>query len=135
MTVALKNDEGRGLMRFLITGVASAAAAGIGSIANPEGVRLGILRSFVYYRTGSTGAANLSVGITTAAASATDVLNAQDVINATVGGKLMHEGAVQVAKTENPTAIWTSGTYLTFTGSATTVGLDADLYLETVRLA
>ncbi len=135
MTVALKTDQGRGMLRVLITGVASAAAAGVGSLANPEGVALGITRAFLYARTGSTGAANLSIGVTTIAASATDVANAQDVVDATVGGKLIHEGAVQVAKTENPTAIWTADKYLTFTGSASTVGLDADLYLEVVRLA
>lgn len=135
MTVEIQTAEGRGMMRILITGVASVAAAGVGSLANPEGVTLGITRAFVYYRTGSTGAANLSVGVTTVAASATDVINAQDVIQGTAGGKLIHEGAVQVAKTENPTAKWTSTTYLTFSGSGSTVGLDADLYLEYIRLA
>ncbi len=135
MTVAIKTDEGRGKLRILITGVASAAAAGVGSIANPFGVAVVITRAFLYARTGSTGAATLSVGVTTVAASATDVVNAQDVIEATVGGKVIHEGAVQVAKTENPTAIWTAAKYLTFTGSATTAGLDADLILDVTPLA
>lgn len=135
MSAVVKTDEGRGMLRILLTGAASTAAAGLGSIANPEGVALVITRVFAYYRTGSTGAANLSAGITTAAASATDAINAQDVIQATVGGKVIHEGAVQVAKTEVPTAIWTATKYLTFTGSATTVGLDADVYVEYTRLA
>lgn len=135
MSAVVKTDEGRGMLRILLTGAASTAAAGLGSIANPEGVALVITRCFIYYRTGSTGAANLSIGVTTAAASATDVANAQDVIQATVGGKVIHEGAVQVAKTENPTAIWTATKYLTFTGSASTVGLDADVYVEYTRLA
>lgn len=133
MTVAIQSPTR--FMKILITGAASAAAAGLGSIANPEGVAVVITRAFLYARTGSTGAATLSVGITTVAASATDLVNAQDVIQATVGGKVIHEGAVQIAKTENPTAIWTAATYMTFTGSATTVGLDADLLVEYVRLA
>ena len=135
MTVALNTDaDQKGWLVYDITGAASAAAAGLGSIANPEGCTLGITRAFVYFTTGSTGAANLSIGITTAAAAATDIFTTSDVIEATVGGELHYGPTAQVAVTESPTALWTSTTYLTFTGSATTVGLAAKLYLEYIRI-
>ena len=58
-----------------------------------------------------------------------------DVIEATVGGELIFGPAAQVAETESPTALWTPTTYLTATGSATTAGLVAKLFLEYIRLA
>jgi hypothetical protein len=122
-------------MKFTLTGAASAANAGLGSIANPEGALVGITRVFAYFRTGSTGAANLDMGITTAAAKASDICSAQDVIEATVGGKFVYEPAAQAAETESPTAKWAADTFLTITGSASTAGLDADVFVEYVRLA
>jgi hypothetical protein len=135
MTVSTALTDQRGMFKVVITGVASAANAGIGEIANPEGVTLGILRVFAYFRTGSTGAANLDIGVGASGAKASDICSAMDMVQATVGGKLVHLPAVQIAETENPTAKWTSGTYLTFTGSADSSGLDADVYVEYIRLA
>jgi hypothetical protein len=136
MTVSTTVTAQRGgWFKFTLTGAASTDNAGLGAIANPEGVLLGVTRVFAYFRTGSTGAANLSAGIGAIDAASSDIVSAMDVIQATVGGKLMHLPAVQVAETENPTAKWTSTTYLNITGSASTVGLDADVYVEYVRLA
>lgn len=135
MTVAISTDaDKKGWLEIDLTGAASTANAGLGEIANPEGCTLGITRVFGYFATGSTGAANLDVGIGASGAKASDICSAMDVIEATVGGKLVHLPAVQVAETENPTALWTSTTYMTFTGSATTVGLAAKLYVEYIRL-
>jgi hypothetical protein len=135
MTVAVSTDADRkGWLEIDITGVASAANAGIGEIANPEGCTLGITRAFLYFTTGSTGAANLDIGVGASGAKCTDIVAAMDVIQATVGGKFIYGPAAQVAETECPTAKWTSTTYLTFTGSATTVGLAAKLYVEYIRL-
>lgn len=135
MTVSTTLTDQRGLFKAVITGVASTDNAGVGEIANPEGVTLGIIRAFLYFRDGSTGAANLSIGVGASGASASDIISSMSVIDATVGGKLFFGPAAQVAETESPTALWTSTTYVTVTGSASTVGLDADLYLEYVRLA
>lgn len=135
MTISTTVTDQRGWLKIVLTGAASTDNAGLGALANPEGVLLGITRVFAYFRTGSTGAANLDVGVTTVAAKASDVCSAMDVIQATVGGKLIHLPAVQVAETENPTAKWAANTYLTFTGSASTAGLDADVYVEYIRLA
>ena len=136
MTAVINSSEGRGgTLGVDITGAASTANAGLGSIANPEGVLLGIKSAWLYFVTGSTGAANLDIGITTAAAKASDIVSAMDVIQATVGGKFIYGPAAQVAETESPTAKWTATTYLTLTGSATTVGLAGKLFIEYIRLA
>jgi len=135
MTVAISTDpDQKGWLEIDITGAASAAAAGLGEIANPEGCTLGITRAFLYFVTGSTGAANLAIGIGASGAKATDMVNDTDVIQATVGGKFIYAPAAQVAVTESTPAKWTSTTYLTFTGSATTAGLVAKLYVEYIRL-
>lgn len=135
MPVAISSDADRkGWLEIDITGVASTANAGMGEIANPEGCTLVITRAFLYFTTGSTGAANLDAGVGASGAKASDIVSAMDVIEATVGGKAIYGPAAQVAETEVPTALWTSTTYLTFTGSATTVGLAGKLYVEYIRL-
>ena len=135
MTVALATlVDQKGWLVIDLTGAASAANAGLGEIANPEGVTLGITRAFLYFTTGSTGAADLDIGIGASCAKCSDIVAAMDVIEATVGGELIFGPAAQVAETESPTALWAADTYLTFTGSATTVGLEAKLFLEYIRL-
>lgn len=125
----------RGWFKFTLTGATSTANAGLGQIANPEGVPLGIVRAFAYFRTGSTGAANLDIGIGASGAKASDICSEMDVLHGTVGGKLVHLPAAQAAETENPTAKWMPDAFLTVTGSASSVGLDADVYVEYIRLA
>ena len=135
MTVDVNPDASqKGMLCIRITGAASAANAGLGEILNPEGVPVVITRAFLHFRTGSTGAANLDIGVGASGAKCTDIVSAMDVIQATVGGKVTYGPAAQVAETEVPTAIWDEDEYLTFTGSATTAGLDADLYVEYLRL-
>jgi hypothetical protein len=135
MTVATTlTDQRGGFLKIKITGVASTSNAGIGYVANPEGVKLGILRTYLYARTGSTGAGNLDVGVTTVAAKGTDILSTFDMIQATIGAKLFYCQAVPVNETEDA-VVWAADTYITFTGSGSSVGLDADLYVEYIRLA
>ena len=135
MTISTVLTDQRGWLKVLLTGAASTDNAGLGQLANPEGVLLGITRAFIYARTGSTGAANLDIGIGASGAKATDVCSAMDVIEGTIGGDLTFLPAAQAAETDSPTALWTTSTYLTFTGSSSTVGLDADVYIEYIRLA
>ena len=116
-----------------IVGVASAAAAGQGSIANPFGESVNILRAYLVPSVVSTGAANLSVGITTAAATATDILNADAMNDVTVNKPINCFANDPGAKTVMVPAIWTSALYLTFTASATLVGFVGTLYLEVLR--
>lgn len=135
MTVSTTLTDQRGLFKAVITGVASTANAGVGEIPNPEGVKLLITRAFLYFRDGSTGAANLSIGVGASGASASDIISTMSVVDGTVGGKAYYGPAAQAAETEVPTAIWDADEYVTLTASASTVGLDADLYLEYIRLA
>ena len=135
MTVTPNSADQRGMFKASITGVASTDNAGVGQIANPEGVSLLITRAFLYFRDGSTGAANLDIGVGASGAKASDIISAMSVVDGTVGGKAYYGPAAQDAETECTTALWTSATYVTVTGSASTVGLDADLYIEYVRLA
>ena len=135
MTVAMNQDaDQKGWLEIDITGVASAANGGMGEIANPEGVTLAITRAVLYFTTGSTGAGNLDIGVGASGSKSTDIVSTFDMIEATVGGKAFYGPAAQVAETEVPTALWTSTTYITFTGSATSVGLAGKLYVEYIRL-
>jgi hypothetical protein len=135
MTISTAIVDQRGWFKFTLTGAVSAANAGLGEIANPEGVTLGIVRAFIYARTGSTGAANLDLGIGASGAKASDICSAMSVIEADLGGDLTFLPAAEAAETDSPTALWTTSTFLTATGSADTTGLDADVYIEYIRLA
>lgn len=129
------NEEGKGALSIHLVGAASAANGGLGAIANPEGVKLIILRTTLLVHAPSTGAANLSAGVAaTADAAATDIINALAMngvaADTPYNGHVMQNGA----KTEIAApAVWTPSKFITFTGSATTVGLDATLYVEYLR--
>ena len=133
-TIQAPGAVGGGVLVIKVEGAASTAAAGLGAIANPEGVDLLILRTTWFVDVESTGSANISIGVTTAAAKATDILNALDANGAT--GKAYNGHAMQnTAKTEiSAPAIWSAAKYITFTGSATSVGMVAYLMVEYVRL-
>jgi len=135
MTVHIESEGHGGCLTIHLVGAASAAAAGLGQIANPEGRTCIILRTTYYALTASTGAATLSVGVTTTGLAATDILNAMDAVAATAGtfwnGHVMQNGAkTQIAAP----AIWHSTDYITFTGNATTVGLEGFLYVEYIAV-
>lgn len=134
MTIAV-NNEGRGSLTIDITGVASTANGGVGSLANPEGVTLLITKSTFHFIAPSDGAANLGVGIAaTAATKGTDVLNDLDVNGVAAASWYNGHERQNTAKTVINAPVWVSTEYLTFTGSASTVGLSARLYLEYIRL-
>ena len=132
MTIS-KDEEGRGFLTIDLTGAASVANGGLGEFLNPEGVDLLITRSYIYFATGSTGAANLDVGVAATGVKGTDILGTFDVIEATVGGKAFNCQAVPVIETEEA-VIWEDDEYITLTGSATTVGMVAKLFIEYMRL-
>jgi hypothetical protein len=133
VTVAI-DPEGRGVLTIKITGVASADNAGVGQVLNPEGVNLVILRTSFYVHVASTGAANLGIGVGASGAKATDILN-DLAVNGAITDKVYNGHVMQnAAKTEiQAPALWTTDKYITFTGSASTVGLEAYLFVEYVR--
>jgi len=119
-----------------ITGVASTAAAGIGEIANPEGVDVTITEAFLEIITPSTGAANLSCGVGASGASASDLWSAGAVNGLTEGALYLCFARQNTAETILSDPVdWDSDKYLTFTGSATTVGLSARLHVRYIRQA
>lgn len=133
MTITV-DTEGRGFLTIDLEGAASTDSGGLGALLNPEGVDLAIVRSYAYFKKGSTGAANLDVGVgATAATKGTDVFSTFDVIEATVGGKAWFGVQVPVNEAEQ-TVIWEADEYLTFTGSATTAGLSGKIFIEYIRL-
>lgn len=132
MTVSIDN-EGRGFLTIDLAGAVSTDNGGLGEVLNPEGVDLLITRSYAYFESGSVGAANLDVGVAATGVKGTDILSSFDVIEATVGGKAFYCQAVPVNETEEA-VIWEDDEYLTFTGSATTVGLAVKMFIEYVRL-
>jgi hypothetical protein len=134
MTIAI-NKQGKGALAIDITGVASTDGGGQGALANPEGVSVIILRSTLYIRAKSTGAANLGIGIAAdAVTKATDILN-DLAMGGVAAGEVYNGSTIQpTAKTQiSAPAVWTTDKYLTLTGSATLAGLDCTLYLEYIR--
>lgn len=133
MTVAVET-EGRGVLAIKITGVASTENAGIGEVANPEGVNLVILKTTLYVHVPSTGGANISIGVGASGAASTDIINAL-AMNGAISDKMYNGHARQnTDKTEiSQPALWTPTKYINFTGSASTVGLEAYLFVEYVR--
>ena len=131
MTVVKTDEFTGGLLAFEITGVASTDAAAQGSIANPFGASVNVLRAFVVPSVESTGSADLSIGVTTVAAAATDLLNALDMNGVTIGKAIMGF-AITGAKATLAPAIWTSAKFITLTASATMVGFVGTLYLEVI---
>ena len=134
MTVTVNKASSGGMMVIDVVGAAAATAGGIGAVLNPEGVDLLVTRTYMYFATGSTGAANITWGIgATATTASDDICDAFDCIEATVGANAYY---VQTASAEQieELIIWEAGEYLVVSGSATTVGLAAKLFVEYVRL-
>lgn len=132
---ATLNNEGKGVMSIAITGVVPTTDGAIGAVLNPEGVDILITRCILYVKTNSIGAANLSCGVAaTPTTATTDIINA--LAMAAAAGKYYNGQAQQVtAKTEvSAPAVWSAGKYINFTGSASTLGLVATLYVEYLRV-
>ncbi len=133
MTIEVSKEHASGMLVIEIDGVASAANAGQGSLANPFDVDVNILRGYIVPSVESTGSANLSIGVTTESAAATDVLNADDMNGVGIGVPINCFANDPGAKTVMVPALWTSALFLTFTASATMVGFKGTLYLEVLR--
>lgn len=134
MTVAVNTEVGRGLLTIDLVGQASAAVCW-GSIPNPEGVPVAILRAYLYIATPAALASVLSVGVTTEGAAATDLLNALE-LNGGVG-TLWNCVDLDVASKAAWTtpAIWDADKFLTFTtATQVSTAFRGKLFVEYVRL-
>ena len=133
MTVTL-TDEGTGRLAYDITGVVSEVAAAQGSIANPFGVDVHIIRAHLLVKTQATAAGQLQIGITTAAAAAADVWADTAMDGQTEGSVYNCFGSYDTAVTVIPTAVWEDDKFLTFSGTvASLAGFTGTLFLEIVR--
>ena len=134
MTVAI-TDEGTGYLAVDITGVASTAAAGQGYIANPFGCSVHVLTAHLLVKTQATLAGTIAIGVgATAATSAADIWVATAMNTQTEGSVYNCFGTYDSAVTKIPTAVWTSTTFLTFSGAAFSLaGFTGTLFLEIVR--
>lgn len=124
-----------GMMSVQLTGGTATAGGGVASVANPEGVTLKVIESYLWVETASTGAANLNVGIGTSAThNATDIISAL-AVNGVTANTLYNGGTItHASKTAISTPIdWDSTDYLNVTGSASTAGLDATLFVRYLR--
>lgn len=124
-----------GMLTVQLTGGTATAGGGVASVANPEGVTLKVIESYLWVQTASTGAANLNVGIGTAAThDASDIISAL-AMNGVSADTLYNGGTVtHASKTAISTPIdWTSTRFLNATGSASTAGLDATLFVRYLR--
>ena len=134
MTVTVNKASSGGMMVIDVVGAAAATAGGIGAVLNPEGVDLLITRTYLYFATGSTGAANLTWGIgATATTASDDICDAFAVITGTVGANAYYMQTASAEQIEE-LIIWEAGEYLVVSGSATTVGLAGKFFVEYVRL-
>jgi hypothetical protein len=130
------NTQGTGMLSVPLTGNALFAGGEIAAIANPEGASLMVLRTYLYVKTPSTGAADINIGIAAdAVTSATDIINAL-AINGAITGKVYNGNTIQgTTKTEvGVPAVWTAGKFLTCTGSADSSGFVGTLYIEYIHL-
>ena len=134
MSVELQSPNG-GCLAIHITGVASTDAGGQGEVENPEGVTLFITRATLIVNVTSTAGANLSCGVAASGGTFTDIINALAMGSLTSLPKAYNGHAMQnTTKIEiTVPARWDSTDVLGFTGSASLVGLDADLLVEYVR--
>ena len=125
-----------GCLAIDVTGVLAATGGAIAGVPNPWGQTVAILRSTLYITTPSTGAANINIGVgATATTDSADIISALAVNGAVTG--LAYNGHVMElgAKTNIAApAIWHSTDYITFTGNATTVGLEGFLYVEYIAV-
>jgi len=115
------------IRKFSVLGVAATTGGAILAWANPESVPIFIDRVEIDITTKSTGAANISVGV--AADATTSAANLIDTYAAGGTEKVVNNiddkgaGGKSVQK-------MTTSQFVTITGSATTVGMVADVYIH-----
>lgn len=132
MTVTVLT-EGSGRLAYDIVGVLSEVAAAQGSIANPFGESVHIVRAHLLVTTKATAAGQLQIGVTTIAAAAADVWP-DTAMNTQTEGSIYEGFADPGAATVLPAAVWTAAKYLTFSGTvASLAGFVGTLFLEIIR--
>ena len=139
MTVAISTDAAQsGWLKIRLLG--NAVAAGIvGSVANPEGVPLQIVRGVLYFGTASTAAATFNIGIgASAVGNYNDLMSAfaMNQVATTVWQVVGQDLASEGAAVSPQGLLWPATSFLTVTSAAfVSTGLVADLFLQYTRLS
>lgn len=134
MSYTVNNGPQQGAYSVTITGGTATAAGGVAAIPNPEGAKLIIEDAFLAVTANSTGAANLTIGT-----AASGTVSANSMLGATAmagaAGSVLHlvyhGTAVGAATTPQ---FWGSADYINVTGSASTAGLSAVLFVRYLRI-
>jgi hypothetical protein len=112
-----------------LAGVAATTGGGIATWQPASGLTVIIRRCLIYISTPSTGAANLSVGVgSSATTSYTNLITASSV--ASGGTNPLDSLTLQTAASAAQALLMTAGNFVTFSGSATTVGMVAEALIE-----
>lgn len=126
--MAVTTTPNQGWLRVPIVGVAATTGGAILSLANPEGKRLIVDQIILDRVTKSTGAATADIGIGSGATTSYDTVMDNVDVGATEGVEngVTNKGTNGLGKPQ----LWAAANFLTITGSATTVGLVAWLYIH-----
>src|SRR5271166_6552153 len=133
ITVAANDGCTQNLAVIPLVGVAATTGGAIAAWQPPGGGRVIVVRAVLDVPTHSTGAANLSIGI---AANATTSSTTLFPIVVAVGSNVTTDNI------SDPTAVpplvsaclpMAAGTFITVTGSATTVGMIGNLYIQYIK--
>lgn len=133
MSYTVNNAPQRGVFSVAITGGTATAAGGVAAIPNPESVDLIIEDAFLHVKTNSNGAANLTVGTAASGTVAANTMLPATAMAAAAGSvfHLVYHGTA-VGAAASPQK-WGSADYINVAGSASTVGLTADLFVRYLR--
>ncbi len=140
MTATLITDGPQsGWLKVYVAGNTTATPNSLGSIYNPEGVKLQITDGFLYTVVSSSGAATLDIGIGATGADSTDMCSAYDIDAAAAGDVIYIIGkdAASEAAATTPKGIdWGSTEYLNFynPASAASTLYEGYLYLRYIRV-
>lgn len=140
MTAHIVNDGPQsGWLRVYVAGTAAAGAESLGSILNPEGMRLQITDGFLRVVNDADAAATLDIGIGVSGADSTDMCSAYDINGAApedviyIIGK---DAASEAAATTPKGVDWGATEYLNFYNPAAAVSspFEGYLYLRYIRV-
>jgi hypothetical protein len=126
-------------LKVHVKGNATAVANSLGSIANPEGVRLHIHEGYLKIITAAAGAAHLDVGIGAADADSTDLMS-DFALNGLAANAIYYvvsnNSASQAAATTPQGLAWAADTYLNFYNHVDIIStaFEAYLYLRYIRV-
>jgi len=128
-----------GWLKVYVAGNTTAAANSLGSLLNPEGVRLQITDGFLRTVVSSDGAATLDIGIGASGADSTDMCSAYDIDAAAAEAVIYIIGkdAASEAAATTPKGIdWGATEYLNFYNpqAASSSPYEGYLYLRYIRV-